>query len=89
MGQVAGVGWTQEAPHEPLALRAVVPLTFDRFFEQEQERLVVPAGVDDDETVQPAVAARRRTFSRETGMSLQELLAAPDRELRQLGTLAA
>ena len=40
MGQVAGVGWTQEAPHEPLALRAVVPLTFDRFFEQEQERLL-------------------------------------------------
>ena len=40
MGRVAAFGRTGEALGEPLGLRAVRPLTFDGFFEQEQERLL-------------------------------------------------
>ena len=40
MGRVAAFGRTREALDEPMELRAVLPLTFDRFFEQEQERLL-------------------------------------------------
>lgn len=40
MGQVAGVRAAREAQHGPMDGRTVLPLSFDRFFEQEQERLL-------------------------------------------------
>ena len=40
MRQVAEFGGTGEALEEPRRLRAVVPLSFEQFFEQEQDRLL-------------------------------------------------